>query len=535
VYALRARKRYDRFLIARRRGGRPREIYAPIKPIKDLQRRLAEVLTRCYEPPPNAHGFVPGRSPLSNAKWHQSKEWVLKADLADFFPSIHFGRVRGMFMAYPFEYSSEVATLLAQICCHHRQLPQGAPTSPIITNFICRRLDTQLARVARDERCHYTRYADDICVSTDRRSFPPSLASLSASGSSQAGPLLTEIVRGNGFSLNPEKTRLTRRSQRQRVTGLVVNEKVNVSTEYVRSLRNVLYIWARYGHDDAARAFARCERPNNRAPGKGDPQFARTIRGRVQYVGTVKGWSSPVYRRLAKALEAVDSSFRPQTLRTLESHQVVRLYTEGPSDPNHLVAAHSYFIEQAEFTNLEFEIPEDVAAGGGSELAKKCLAFAEYVHPDVPCVFVFDRDDEAPLKKVVGGTDSRDHGNNVAAVALAVPPWRDQKVCIEMLYEDDDLRRRDPAGRRLYLGAEFDRRTGHHRTEPVHVVNPGDPSLVREDVYTLDDAESVGLSKLAFSECIASRSGEFAAPINFEGFRRTFEIIEGIVARMRRD
>jgi len=112
---LREDRRYDRFEIARRGGGPPREIHAPIKPIKDIQRRLAELLTACYEAPVNVHGFVPGRSPTSNARLHQRKQWVMRLDIENFFPSINFGRVRGMFMAYPFEYPRDVATLLAQI------------------------------------------------------------------------------------------------------------------------------------------------------------------------------------------------------------------------------------------------------------------------------------------------------------------------------------------------------------------------------------------------------------------------------------
>jgi RNA-directed DNA polymerase len=172
LYALREDRRYTWIELAKRDGSKPRQIHAPIKPIKDMQRALASVLAGCYEPPVNVHGFVHGRSPVSNARQHQKQKWVLKVDLEDFFPSINFGRVRGMFMAFPFEYPPEVATLLAQLCCYRNQLPQGAPTSPIVSNFICRRLDVQLARIARDERCYYTRYADDICLSTNRKTFP---------------------------------------------------------------------------------------------------------------------------------------------------------------------------------------------------------------------------------------------------------------------------------------------------------------------------------------------------------------------------
>ncbi len=130
AWGLRGERRYRYFEIARRGGGSPRSILAPIKPLKDIQRRLADYLAAWYRPPPHVHGFVPGRSPGSNARAHKRQEWVLRIDLAGFFPSINFGRVRGLFLASPFYYPPDVAALLAQICCHENELPQGAPTSP---------------------------------------------------------------------------------------------------------------------------------------------------------------------------------------------------------------------------------------------------------------------------------------------------------------------------------------------------------------------------------------------------------------------
>jgi RNA-directed DNA polymerase len=289
VWALREDRRYDYFEIARRDGSPPRQIHAPIKPIKDIQQRLSKLLSDCYEPPVNVHGFVRGRSPMSNARLHQRQQWVLRLDLADFFPSIHFGRVRGLFRAYPFDYPADVATLLAQICCHDGRLPQGAPTSPIISNYICRRLDSRLAQLARAERCHYTRYADDLCFSTDRTRFSATLGSIDA-GLPTAGVSVVEIIVANGFTVNEAKIRMMRRTQRQRITVLVVNRKVNVSQQYTRDLRNLLYIWQQHGEPDATAALGRLEPHMNWPPGKPTPEFRKVVRGRVQHVGAVKGW-----------------------------------------------------------------------------------------------------------------------------------------------------------------------------------------------------------------------------------------------------
>jgi RNA-directed DNA polymerase len=161
-------RRYIIFSVPRRHGG-ARVIHAPIKPIKEMQQKLAAELMLCYRAPAMVHGYVRARNIKSNAMGHSGKRWVLCLDIEDFFPSINFGRVRGMFMAYPFNYIQEVATLLAQLCCHSNALPHGAPTSPVISNLICRGLDKELLSIARRDHCHYSRYCDDLTFSATRK------------------------------------------------------------------------------------------------------------------------------------------------------------------------------------------------------------------------------------------------------------------------------------------------------------------------------------------------------------------------------
>jgi RNA-directed DNA polymerase len=485
IYALSEERRYREFEIAKRAGGEPRLIRAPIKPIKDLQRRLADVLLEIYEPRAHVHGFVSGRSPLTNAQQHEGQRWVLKVDIADFFPSINFGRVRGMFLAFPFEFPGDVATTLAQLCCHRNELPQGAPTSPIVSNIICLGLDRDLARLARSERCRFTRYADDICFSTNHVTFPSSLATIDYPNV-RVGDQLASLITRHGFRVKAAKTRLVRRSRRQRVTGLVVNRKANIPSDYTRSLRNLLYIWRAYGEADAAAAWARFEEPRNRPHAKGDVNFKQLVRGRVQYVGSVKGWTNDTYLGLAKDLAAVDDQFKPRTTLELTSLQRVRIYTEGESDIQHLLAAHRYFLSRGEFKNLEIEVPADASAGGDTKLLAKSEELAAQDQPN-PCICIFDRDNEEVLRKAVGGTYFRQRGDNVAALAISPPDWRDQRIFIEMLYPDEDLNRRDEHGRRLYLSEEFNSRTGQHASEEVHVTHPDRPDnrrkLVREEVF----------------------------------------------------
>ena len=142
---------------------------------------------------------------------------------------INFGRVPGLFMAYPFGYVPDVATLLAQICCHKNRLPQGAPTSLIISNLICRGLDKDLLSLSVHEYCHYSRYCDDLIFSASRKSFPAALATQDDQGSPVAGPEITKLELNMYFSLSEfaENLFMSGKLNRQMVTGLVVNRGPN--------------------------------------------------------------------------------------------------------------------------------------------------------------------------------------------------------------------------------------------------------------------------------------------------------------------
>ncbi|GAH05680.1 unnamed protein product, partial [marine sediment metagenome] len=135
LYKIPYENRYRVFQIKKRRSSSStRTISAPAKSLKIIQHKLAQVLASVYEPKAPVHGFRKGKSILTNAERHVNQKYVLNVDLSNFFPSINFGRVRGMFMAVPYKLDEKVATVLAQICCFNNELPQGAPTSPIVSN-----------------------------------------------------------------------------------------------------------------------------------------------------------------------------------------------------------------------------------------------------------------------------------------------------------------------------------------------------------------------------------------------------------------
>src|SRR5699024_2066569 len=136
---------------------------------------------------------------------HVRSRFILNIDLKDFFPSINFGRVRGVFLAKPYNCTKEVATVLAQICCYNNQLPQGSPASPIVSNMICARLDSHLYKLAKKNHCYYSRYADDITISTNKRDFPKEIARLVRTEKKNIcnlGNSLLNTINNNGFEIN---------------------------------------------------------------------------------------------------------------------------------------------------------------------------------------------------------------------------------------------------------------------------------------------------------------------------------------------
>jgi RNA-directed DNA polymerase len=284
---------YVRYVIPKRRGG-PRVILAPKTELKSLQRKILHGILDQVKPHHAAHGFVAGRSIASNALPHVARAFVLHLDLKDFFPTITFPRVRGVFIRLG--YSFPVASVLALLCTEYdrlryqhddkacwistgsRMLVQGAPTSPALANLTVWTLDQRLRRLASMRHFSYTRYADDLTFSGDR------LDTLRY--------ILREtqkIVVEEGFAINQEKTRILRRSNRQTVTGLVVNDKVNTPRRVRRQLRAIF-------HNAAQTGLAAQNRD-------GRPDFRAYLRGMIGFIAQ----TNPVEAgRLSSTLRALE-------------------------------------------------------------------------------------------------------------------------------------------------------------------------------------------------------------------------------------
>ncbi len=270
------RTHYVHFTVPKKSGG-TRTLSAPHRTMSLAQRWIFEQIVSKLPAEPVAHGFLPGRSILTNAQPHAGHAVVVNLDLEGFFPSIGFPRVRKVFERVG--YSPAVATILALICTecprktvilegttYHvatapRGLPQGACTSPGLSNQVARRLDRRLTGLASKLGLTYTRYADDLTFSGDEAL------------ESRVGYVMARvrhIAQEEGFTVNESKTRVLRRNTAQMVTGLVVNDRPGVRREEVRRLRAILHRARTEGLDHQNR--------ENR------PDFRAWLRGKIAFV-----------------------------------------------------------------------------------------------------------------------------------------------------------------------------------------------------------------------------------------------------------
>ncbi len=278
---------YRRFSVKKIRGGL-RRIAEPLPSLKEIQRWILDNILTAAEPSRYAKGFVKGRSVKDNARFHRNQPKVLSMDVKDFFPSIGRERIYALFRL--FEYSQPASNLLARLCSLDGSLPQGAPTSPAISNLVARRLDMRLAGFALKRQLRFTRYADDITFSGE---FHPG----------QVVRFARRVLKEEGFELNEAKTRLVERHQRQEVTGVVVNEHMQAPRSSRRALRQAMHYIEKYGlnsHLDHTR--------NHRA------NYVRHLLGVanfIQFVNPDDASATAAMTRLRALLRPDDDAFAP--------------------------------------------------------------------------------------------------------------------------------------------------------------------------------------------------------------------------------
>ncbi|MEO0350411.1 MAG: reverse transcriptase domain-containing protein [Cyanobacteria bacterium P01_A01_bin.15] len=535
-------KLYLKFEIPKKSGGK-RIILSPRASLKSLQRKLNHLFSKVYSPKPSTHGFTNEKNIVTNASQHLRQKYILNIDIRNFFPSINFGRVRGLLMSSPYNCNQEVATVLAQICCHENQLPQGAPTSPILSNMICAKLDSDLQRLAKRNQCIYTRYADDITFSTSRIRFPSRLIWFSHENEELIlGRELRNTIEDNGFVINESKVRLQPIYKRQEVTGIIVNEKLNVNRKYIRQVRAVLHAWEKYGIENAEKDFFKKYDKHKYYPPR-ENTFKEIIKGRIEFIGLVRGKNDNIYLRFLKWLKDLAPELVSQdkidaanligsSQNEFENSYKVNIWTEGKTDIKHLKASLRDLKSRGIKYQSNFVFKEDIDKQGSRELLKACEQLSKEART-TPMIALFDRGERDILKKV--HDDSRgfkDWGNGVYSFAIPIPTHRlgeTDSVCIELYYQDSELTRQDKDNRRLFLPKEFNTKSGrHHENKELNVKNQIRPDrlIIDNDVYNADDAD-VALSKNIFSDYVLNYEDNFN-DFDFVEFKAIFEIIENI-------
>lgn len=294
---------YTQFDIAKR-SGKVRTIIAPDRRLKIIQSKLAPLLDQLYRPRQPVHGFVPDRSVKTNAEAHGRRRFVVNLDLQDFFPTITERRIVGLLRALGVD--KGVSEIVAGLCCHMGRLPQGAPTSPVLSNMICYRLDTDLQLVAKSARAIYTRYADDITFSSYQPLTPLFETAVPSAGRFSPevlAPQLRVAITSNGFAINPDKAHYAERNSRRMVTGVKINAGLNVDRRYIRRIRAMLHSIEKLGLTDAQARHA---------SGGGKGSLAAHLRGKIAYVSHLKGQTDPVVRSLA---QRYNKSFSAKPIR----------------------------------------------------------------------------------------------------------------------------------------------------------------------------------------------------------------------------
>jgi RNA-directed DNA polymerase len=234
---------YSQFRIAKRGGG-SRVISVPTPLLRVVQSWLQRNVTRRLWSHDACHGFVRGRGIVSNARGHVGNNIIIKLDIRDFFGSVTRRQVYRTFRRVG--YTRELAELMVDLCCLDGSLPQGAPTSPDLANFVAYRLDARLSGLAAHNDLTYTRYADDLTFS-------------GAHIRPRTRRAIEHIMRAEGFAPNDTKLRYASQGARQTVTGVVVNEKLNWPRTRRRWLRQEVHYLLRFGYDGhlAARGYDR--------------------------------------------------------------------------------------------------------------------------------------------------------------------------------------------------------------------------------------------------------------------------------------
>jgi len=529
---------YISFDIPKKNGG-IRHIHAPISDLKIIQKKLSEALWEHQETiwaekginPNISHAFEKGKSIISNAKIHRNKRLLLNVDLENFFDSFHFGRVRGYFNKNnDFQLPIEVATVIAQLSCYNGSLPQGAPSSPIITNYICQIFDFRVLAIAKRFKLDYTRYADDLTFSTNNRAFIDTQEDFHRE--------LTKIIESAGFRINKDKTRLQYKDSKQEVTGLVVNKKLSVDREYCRKTKAMAFNLYKQGDFTI----------------NDEEGSIKQLEGRFSFINQLDRYNNKLEnsdRCNSKTLNGREKQYQKFLFyKYFYSNDKPLIITEGKTDIAYLKSAlkkfhsdypslitkitnnehkfHVSFLKRSDrlkyFLNIAIDGADTMQniynyfSSNKSHRKRNEWNFPDYLsyfndvsggQPKQPIVLVFDNElenNKKPLKKFVNHAKLNEEMKDELAKNLCIKLADNGNLFLMTNNLVDDKKECE-------LEDLFDKETLDHKI--------GIKTFSREDGF--DEDKHYG--KAIFSEYISNNYNS----INFEGFRNILNIVNSIV------
>jgi RNA-directed DNA polymerase len=279
-------------LVIKKKRGRKRQIHVPSNELKAIQKRLNFFLQAYYLciKPEEVFGFVINPdyqekqcNIKENALPHVGQKHLLNLDLKDFFSSISASAVKALFKSNYFKFEDQLATALTLLTTYEGKLPTGTPTSPVISNFICLKMDEALKSFSETHRINFTRYADDLSFSSNQP-FSQDLIDR-----------LIELISSHGFEVNPKKLRLKSSFRKQMVTGLTVNTKVNVDRKILKKVRAMAHDLSVNGIEHAASKHFNLSVP---ADTKAQEKFMNKLSGYVNFIGQIRGKDDKTYMKI---------------------------------------------------------------------------------------------------------------------------------------------------------------------------------------------------------------------------------------------
>ena len=376
-YKIPDNKKYYHFEIPKKNGGK-RRISKPVPKLMSVQRKLKDYLFSFYISKPCSHGFEIDRNIKTNAEQHQKGKLLLNIDIKDFFGSINFGRIYGLLKSKPFNFDNKAAASIAKLVTYNNSLPQGAPTSPILSNMIARRMDSSLIKLASKSKATYTRYVDDITFSTTHYSFDKNIVESGKFDEVIVGRMLIQTINNEGFQINHKKTRLLNEYVRKEVTGITINEFPNVRRKYINSIFGMIFSWKKYGYEKAQQNYKVKYLKLDSASELNSSIYKSVIIGKISFVAHIRGWDDVVVSKLCRKYCELDNE-APKKIKAIGDLSMEYNIFIGHASEQKNDVAKPLFDELAKIGIKTFIDTVEISWGDSlTKLINKALAEADY-------------------------------------------------------------------------------------------------------------------------------------------------------------